>query len=330
MIDHEELRRRLGERFGPFLGMARLAPDASTRLFHRVHRGDGTLAVLLTDPSGGRSAIERLVEAQRLLSAIGVPVPALLDAEPALASVLLEDFGDLLLADAVDGMPRDRLLSAYRDAARIAARIATRGTPLVGAGHPLADRPLARRRLRQELQFFVVRDVVRRRGPNDEALLGRLGRALDRIAEELGRHQPELAHRDFHARNMLLAQGDRLGVVDFQDTLLAPPLYDLASLLFDPYVEMDEELRCEVAAAYASEAGLTDDPLGDPRLPWVAMQRLLKALGTYAFQLVERENDRFAPAVERAERSAVATCGKIQGDFGHELHDLLVRLDFST
>ncbi len=328
MSRRDEIPDPLARRFGPFEDVRRLAADASVRSFHRVRRPGGATAVLLEDRDGGRAAIERMIAAQRLLAGLGVPVPALIDADPGMAAVLLEDFGDRLLADAAREIPRPRLLSAYRNAARIAARIAVDGTPLVSGEHPLAERPLGRARLRDELEFFVVHDVKGRRGVEDTALLARLGESLDGIADELGRHGSRLAHRDFHARNILLLDGDRLGVVDFQDTLLAPPLYDLASLVFDPYVDTDPELRREAAEGYRRVAGLAEDPLEDPLFPWVAAQRLLKALGTYAHQVFHRGNDRFAPAAERAERSAFLVAGRIPGETGRALRRSMAELGF--
>src|SRR4030095_5077750 len=52
--------------------------------------------------------------------------------------------------------------------------------------------------------------------------------------------QPQVfVHRDYHSRN-LMVDGSRIGIIDFQDALMGPATYDLASLLKDAYIELDE------------------------------------------------------------------------------------------
>ncbi|GIR63737.1 MAG: hypothetical protein CM15mP68_4030 [Pseudomonadota bacterium] len=52
--------------------------------------------------------------------------------------------------------------------------------------------------------------------------------------------QPQTCvHRDYHCRNLLFNQ-NQLGVVDFQDALIGPGLYDIASLLRDCYYRHNE------------------------------------------------------------------------------------------
>ena len=42
-------------------------------------------------------------------------------------------------------------------------------------------------------------------------------------------------HRDFQSKNLMI-KNDNIFIVDFQGARLGPPAYDLASLLFDPYI----------------------------------------------------------------------------------------------
>ena len=55
------------------------------------------------------------------------------------------------------------------------------------------------------------------------------------IAEVLAGQPRVFVHRDYHSRN-LMVDGARLGVIDFQDALMGPATYDLASLLRDAYI----------------------------------------------------------------------------------------------
>ena len=57
-----------------------------------------------------------------------------------------------------------------------------------------------------------------------------------------------------------------------------PAAYDLASLLYDPYVSIDKGERGELAALYARESGRADIVRV---LPFAAVQRLVQCLGAY-------------------------------------------------
>jgi aminoglycoside/choline kinase family phosphotransferase len=324
-----ELRETIRARFCRGGDVERIAADASTREFFRVTAHDGTRSIVLADTAGGRAAFERMLAAHTALASIGVPVPAIRDRDDALGLVAFEDLGDLLLADALDAMTVEEASRAYADAARIAATIAERGTSLVTARHVLADDPLGHERLRRELAFFATHEVAGRRGVADGRLIGRLDAVLDRVAAEAGRLPMELAHRDFHARNILVGPGGGLSVVDFQDAVPAPLYYDLVSLIFDPYVAPDEALRRGAAEAWATSRGRESDPLEDPRLAWVALQRLLKALGTYGYQTAVRGNARFASAIAPAERAALEIAERIGDGFADDCCRILGEAGFS-
>ncbi len=59
-----------------------------------------------------------------------------------------------------------------------------------------------------------------------------------------------LMHRDYQSRNLMLANTDRLVVIDYQGARPGPPEYDLASLLFDPYVDLPPALRNRLVSFY--------------------------------------------------------------------------------
>jgi aminoglycoside/choline kinase family phosphotransferase len=104
-----------------------------------------------------------------------------------------------------------------------------------------------------------------------------------------------LCHRDYHRRNLMVTRrGGRasLTIIDHQDTRLGPRGYDLASFLFDSYGDFSAAQR----RALARRAGIE---LADPDFRRVALQRALKALGTFGYQLHEKKNRRYAAAIPR-------------------------------
>ena len=100
---------------------------------------------------------------------------------------------------------------------------------------------------------------------------------LERVAEILEKEPKALVHRDFQSTNVLW-KGNDLTFIDFQGMRLGPAAYDLASLVYDPYVTFTEGERRALVALYAKTAGR---PELEKVLPFAAVQRLSQCLGAY-------------------------------------------------
>ncbi len=100
---------------------------------------------------------------------------------------------------------------------------------------------------------------------------------LEDVAKRLEREPRALVHRDFQSTNILF-RNDKPSIIDFQGMRLGPAVYDLASLLYDPYVSLTEGDRRALATLYAKRTGRGDIP---EVLPFAAVQRLVQALGAY-------------------------------------------------
>ena len=100
---------------------------------------------------------------------------------------------------------------------------------------------------------------------------------LEGVAAELVAEPLALVHRDFQSTNVLWKNG-RLSFIDFQGMRLGPAVYDLASLVYDPYVELAERDRVALIALYAKLSGREEVK----RLAHVAaVERLVQCLGAY-------------------------------------------------
>ena len=100
---------------------------------------------------------------------------------------------------------------------------------------------------------------------------------LEGVAEILEKEPKALVHRDFQSTNVLW-KGNDLAFIDFQGMRLGPAAYDLASLVYDPYVTFTEGERRALVALYAKTAGR---PEFEKILPFAAVQRLSQCLGAY-------------------------------------------------
>src|SRR5690606_7542298 len=74
--------------------------------------------------------------------------------------------------------------------------------------------------------------------------------------------ESSLVLRDYHSPNLIWRPGasglDRLGLIDFQDALLGPSAYDLASLAQDARVTVPPELETRTVDAYCAARGRSD------------------------------------------------------------------------
>ncbi|HXK58876.1 MAG TPA: phosphotransferase, partial [Acidobacteriota bacterium] len=116
----------------------------------------------------------------------------------------------------------------------------------------------------------------------------------NRLAEELASYPRFLCHRDYHVRNLMI-KNEQMYIIDFQDARQGPALYDLVSLLKDsiqlePYeVDWFFDYYIDRSRAVSSPA-LLEKKVLQRQFELMTVQRLLKALGTYGYQITERGN----------------------------------------
>jgi len=109
--------------------------------------------------------------------------------------------------------------------------------------------------------------------------------ALQKIAEHLASFPRVLVHRDFQSQNIII-RNSQAHLIDFQGMRPGLAEYDLSSLLYDPYVDLPEIQRSELAGYYCQrqlEKGIAINGDFDLKLRLCAMQRLMQALGAYGF-----------------------------------------------
>jgi N-acetylmuramate 1-kinase len=145
--------------------------------------------------------------------------------------------------------------------------------------------------------------------------------ALQEIAENLAGRSRVLVHRDFQSQNILL-RNSQAYLIDFQGMRPGLAQYDLASLLYDPYVDLTEDERNELLEHYCG--GKPDQDFTET-LRLCAMQRLMQALGAYGFLGLVKGHQHFLQHIPKA----VSSLGEVVAEVdGLELFkNLLARLN---
>src|SRR5213080_2023026 len=129
--------------------------------------------------------------------------------------------------------------------------------------------------------------------------------SLREIAKRLASLPRVLVHRDFQSQNIIIQNG-QAKLIDFQGMRPGLAQYDLASVLYDPYVDLAREERDELIAYYREQQirnAININGEFDNTLQLCAMQRLMQALGAYGFLGLVRGHEHFLRYVPRAMRS---------------------------
>ena len=136
---------------------------------------------------------------------------------------------------------------------------------------------------------------------------------LREIAKHLAGLPRVLVHRDFQSQNIII-ENAQANLIDFQGMRPGLAEYDLASLLYDPYVYLTESERAELITYYRDgrdKSGVRCSEDFDSKLRLCAMQRLMQALGAYAFLGLVKGHKNFLQYIPRAVRSLGDTVAKI-------------------
>jgi aminoglycoside/choline kinase family phosphotransferase len=254
-----------------------LSGGASARNFFRLELADNRPALIVRDaPAHGDS--HRFVRVARLLADAGVHAPDVIAQNLEQGFLLISDLGDASYLSELNNDNANSLFEAAIDAL-IRWQLASRAGVL-----PAVDEEL----LRSEMDLFAEWYVERHLGM-------RLGSAERRAFEDVvativarNLSQPTVyVHRDYTARNLMVC--DLIpGVLDFQDAMLGPVTYDVASLFWTSSHDWPERRVRHWTVRYWEKARSAGVPIQDridefrEDLQWTSVQRHLKVLGVFA------------------------------------------------
>jgi N-acetylmuramate 1-kinase len=281
--------------------IVKLEGDASTRSYFRLLLKSGETAILVRYPDASANDMASFLDVQEFLEERGLPVPKIHGLSPGQGLVVLEDLGDDLLETEVEREGPDRTSHLYTEAVDLLLRLrhATLGMHSGCVAFHLA---FDLEKLMQEMQFFLVHFVqgLCKIQPSPSALRT-IQEFFTRICELLASEPRIFAHRDYHSRNLMVSQG-RLVMIDFQDARMGPAQYDLASLLRDSYVTLPEGMVRALVDRYHAGMENSGDTSAD-RFRYVfdvmSLQRNIKALGTFGYQVAVRGSRRYIPSIPR-------------------------------
>lgn len=279
--------------------------DASARSYESVSLSGRQTVLLMNSPPlvlgppvrGGKAYAEiahtartvaAFVAIDRLLAGAGFAVPAIHAQDLERGFAVIENLGRESFT-APDGAP---LAERYAAAAELIAAIHRRAWPqeaeaAPGVVHVIPPFDRAAMLIEVDLLLDWYLPAVSGRpatAAERNGFAAIWNAALDRIANT----ETTLMLRDMQAPNIIWRadrQGlDRLGLLDFQDALIGPAAYDVASLAMDARVTMPESIERQTVEAYVrarQDIGSFDRAAFDLAYATMAAQRNSKILGIF-------------------------------------------------
>ena len=276
-----------------------LAGDASDRRYVRVIPTEGSSFILLIH----RAPIDPLalpfLNVARLLQRISVPVPEVFGHEADLGILILEDLGDVTLeASLLEASPRQRS-TRYAEAVSLLVHMQERAHEFASPEFVPFGLSFDVKKLISELDFFVQQFLIgHRRVSLSSTHRTDLAVQFAELSETLATEPRVLCHRDYHSRN-LMVHDSQLYVIDFQDARMGPNTYDLVSLLRDSYVDLEPDFVEQMIELFLKSTGSSDVDSFTERFDRMSIQRHLKALGTFGYQIAALGEERYGSAIPR-------------------------------
>ena len=250
--------------------------DASFRRYFRVDARGGTLIVMDAPPD--KEDVGPFVRVAGMLRDAGLNAPRVIESNAQQGFLLLSDLGRQTFLDVLND---DNAAALFADAAAALIRwqLATRPGAL-----PPYDEVLLRRELALFPDWYVARHLGRSLTTAQRQTLDDM---FDRIVAANLAQPTVFVHRDYMPRNLMVSSPSP-GVLDFQDAVIGPVTYDLASLFRDAFISWDEERIIDWAIRYWEAARRARLPVGADfasywrDFEWMGLQRHLKVLGIFA------------------------------------------------
>ena len=283
----EEIRTWLSSLDGySFNKIEQVSSDASFRNYFRaIDDEKGSFIVMDSDPSLENN--EKFMGVSDLLNKISMPIPNIIEQDDSGRYFLITDLGQKTLFDC---RKESKTEEFYNRAIELLVFMQANGGSLMNQ-LPQYDDSLLHSEMELFKEWFCFHELglsVRQLEKIDFDPL------FNHLAQRANHQERVLVHRDFHSRNIIISDKEKLGLVDYQDAVCGPITYDIVSLLRDCYVKIDLPVMLDMLRMYYDHLvknQMTNKPLNEFMIDFDLMgaQRHLKAIGIFS-RLKHRDN----------------------------------------
>ena len=251
--------------------------DASFRRYFRARTNQGVFVAMDAPPE--KENCQPFIDSALALSNLDVHTPEIIAKNVDQGFILLEDLGDRVYLNELQ-QDSQRL---YGDAISALIKIQS-GSASTSSFPP----KYSRTKLIDEMSLFTQWYITRHLGERINEVSLQIWEQTQQLLVSACMAQPQVwVHRDYHSRNLMITDRDSPGVIDFQDMVVGPIGYDLASIFKDCYIEWPRSKQIQWLEEYRtkaiSELNIATFSLED-LTKWVdfaGLQRHLKVLGIF-------------------------------------------------
>jgi aminoglycoside/choline kinase family phosphotransferase len=249
-----------------------VAGDASFRRYFRL-QVDGESRILMDAPPPGED-VRPFIDVARRMRAAGLHAPEITHADTLNGYLLLEDFGDDLFRG---------LLNEHNAHTYFPGLFETLG--MMALSVDAGDLPgFDTKKLRRDMDLFPDWYLGHHRNTISRRQIDAIWDEFCTCVIDSALEQPQcFVHRDFHSCNLLKTNGDRIGIIDFQDAVLGPVSYDFVSLIWDRYIDWPRAQIEDWMEEFRLKLDLEIDPEQWQRYcDLMGLQRNFKIVGIFA------------------------------------------------
>ena len=259
--------------------------DASFRCYYRINTNKKSFIAMDAPPD--KEDISSFLAVGKKLYQDDIRVPNLYEINSSLGFILMEDFGKTTYGDALTLKNSDEL---YKNALSTLVTI-QKNCHYKDISSYTSGLLLNEMSLFEDWYLNKYKKIILNSSEKND-----LSKIFNMIIRSNVNQQRCFVHRDFHCRNLMLIDGEiGPGIIDFQDAVNGPILYDLVSLLKDAYFELEEDFILDMVIRYweamIKARLITKNEFADffKSFEWMGVQRHLKILGIFA-RLYFRDN----------------------------------------
>ena len=219
--------------------------DASGRSYVRISF-EGTTVIMMKVANikpgefGRGDSFNDFIEIRNFLSGLGVNVPEILAVIDDQKAMLLEDLGDETLFKLIENDKKNKF-KYIKDALDLLSATQQKLYSRTNFNTPADKRKFTTKLFMDEFYHFYEYMIAKRvYAVPYKNLWPKLEKHCAKISKELSTLPYFFSHRDFQSKNIMV-KNDRKYLIDFQDALMAPVVYDLVSLLRDSYITLSAE-----------------------------------------------------------------------------------------
>ena len=270
--------------YGADFSVESIAGAGSGRRYYRISSGERTSVLQVS--SELNEDFKKFVENSQVFRAAGLPVPKLFCVDEESVQILQEDLGSRRLLDDVspDRPQSGSVRILYPEVIEALIRWQNASQSLFSTHTDIWLRRFDFAALKWETDYFTENYLKGHCGITEIPDYVRNFYSL--LAVSVDAQTKVLMHRDFQSQNIMVKDNSEVAFVDYQGARRGSMFYDIASLLWDPYVSLPLDLvkdffeywrfQYKGAKIYTKEDAWES-------FVHASLQRLMQAMGAFCF-----------------------------------------------